>query len=148
MANRTARGFVGQMFQTMAQFIAPLGMPSPLLWGEEDIVRKRLGEGLSDLSLARRLHPFEYPFGPAGVVELFRRYYGPAYCAFASLSSEDQRGLQQQLETHWSAHSQAGPGATRGCGVPGSHRYPVVAQSSRSTITTSRHTPSRRACFS
>jgi SAM-dependent methyltransferase len=113
MANWTARGFVGQMFKTIARFIAPLGMPSPLLWGEEDIVQERLGKGLSELRLARRLHPFEYPFGPAEVVELFRKYYGPTHCAFASLANEDQRALRQQLETHWSAHNQAGPNATQ-----------------------------------
>src|SRR5215470_13087269 len=44
MANWTASGFVGQMFKAIAQFIAPSSnMPSPLLWGDEAIVRQRLG---------------------------------------------------------------------------------------------------------
>ena len=32
MANWTGAGFVGQMFKTIAKYIAPSGMPSPLLW--------------------------------------------------------------------------------------------------------------------
>jgi ubiquinone/menaquinone biosynthesis C-methylase UbiE len=34
IANWTAEGFVGKMFNTIAKFIAPAGMPSPLLWGQ------------------------------------------------------------------------------------------------------------------
>src|SRR5262247_2663377 len=54
MGNWTPQGFVGEMFKTIAKFIAPSGMPSPVLWGDEDTVRERLGTGLSDLSLIRR----------------------------------------------------------------------------------------------
>jgi ubiquinone/menaquinone biosynthesis C-methylase UbiE len=68
MANWTAEGFVGQMFKAISKFIAPSGMPSPLLWGEEATVRERLDAGLSELSLARRFYTFSYPFGPAEVV--------------------------------------------------------------------------------
>ena len=50
MANWTPQGFVGQMFKTVSKFIAPSGMPSPVLWGDEATVRERLGQGLSDLS--------------------------------------------------------------------------------------------------
>ena len=49
MANWTPQGFVGQMFKTVSKFIAPSGMPSPVLWGDETTVRERLGKGLSDL---------------------------------------------------------------------------------------------------
>ena len=49
MANWTPQGFVGQMFKAVAKFIAPSGMPSPVLWGDEATVRERLGKGLSDL---------------------------------------------------------------------------------------------------
>ncbi|MBL8038701.1 MAG: methyltransferase domain-containing protein, partial [Nitrospira sp.] len=49
MANWTPQGFIGQMFKTVAKFIAPSGMPSPVLWGDEQTVRERLGHGLSEL---------------------------------------------------------------------------------------------------
>jgi hypothetical protein len=73
------------MFKTIAQFIAPANMPSPLLWGDETIVRERLGAGVSELNLSRRVYRFNYPFPPSEVVDLFRLHYGPANLAFASL---------------------------------------------------------------
>lgn len=85
MANWTPQGFVGQMFKAVSQFIAPSGMPSPVLWGDEMTVRQRLGEGLRALRLVRRQYAFEYPYPPADVVELFRQYYGPTNRAFAML---------------------------------------------------------------
>ena len=52
MANWSPRGFIGQMFKTIAKYIAPNGMPSPVLWGEETTVRERLREGIADLKFA------------------------------------------------------------------------------------------------
>src|SRR5262249_33015573 len=42
MANWTPTGFIGLMFKTIAKHIAPSGMPSPVLWGDESTVRARL----------------------------------------------------------------------------------------------------------
>ncbi|WP_455377125.1 class I SAM-dependent methyltransferase [Petrachloros mirabilis] len=108
MANWTPQGFVGQMFKTVAKFIAPSGMPSPTLWGDEATVRERLGKGLSDLQLIRRMYPFSYPFGPAEVVEFFRFYYGPTHQAFAALDAGGQTQLRLDLETLWSTHNRGG----------------------------------------
>jgi SAM-dependent methyltransferase len=44
MGNWTREGFIGQMFKTFAKFIAPSGMPAPVLWGDEAVVRERLGQ--------------------------------------------------------------------------------------------------------
>lgn len=71
MANWTPQGFVGQMFKAVSKFIAPSGMPSPVLWGDEPTVRERLSHGLSELSLARRQYLFSYPFLPSEVVDFF-----------------------------------------------------------------------------
>src|SRR5215813_1809680 len=45
MANWTPGGFIGQMFKIISRHIAPSGMPSPVLWGDETIVRGRLSKG-------------------------------------------------------------------------------------------------------
>src|SRR3954469_9721486 len=66
MANWTKEGFIGQMFRTIAKFIAPSGMPSPVLWGDEDTVRERLGSGFFGLRLKRGVYPLHFLFGPAG----------------------------------------------------------------------------------
>jgi SAM-dependent methyltransferase len=112
MANWTAQGFVGQMFKAVSNFIAPSGMPSPVLWGDEATVRERLEGGLSDLRLARRAYPFTYPFPPAEVVRHFRLYYGPIHQAFAALDARGSEELQRALEALWTQHNRAGQQGT------------------------------------
>jgi len=112
MANWTPQGFIGQMFKTIAKFIAPSGMPSPVLWGDETTVRERLGKGLSELNLVRRHYTFSYPFPPSEVVEFFRLYYGPTNQAFAALDAVDRERLRRELETLWSSHNRAGTDCT------------------------------------
>jgi SAM-dependent methyltransferase len=108
MGNWTAEGFVGQMFKTFARFIAPSGMPAPVLWGDENVVRTRLGGGSSNLTMTRRHYLFSYPFPPSEVVELFRQSYGPTDRAFASLSETDAATLRRELVALWSSHNRGG----------------------------------------
>ena len=108
MGNWTPEGFVGQMFKTFSKFIAPSGMPAPVLWGDEAVVRKRLGHGVSDLKMTRRICTFTYPFPPAEVVEFFRQYYGPTNLAFASLDKHTAIRLRNELEALWSTHNRGG----------------------------------------
>jgi SAM-dependent methyltransferase len=108
MGNWTPDGFVGKMFKTISRFIAPSGMPSPVLWGDENVVRARLGGGVCDLSLKRRLYIFNYPFAPSAVVEYYRQYYGPMNRAFASLQEHACNAFQKELEALWSEHNRAG----------------------------------------
>ena len=108
MGNWTPEGFIGQMFKTFARFIAPSGMPSPVLWGDEAVVRERLGHGISNLKMTRRQYSFTYPFPPAEVVEFFRQFYGPTNLAFASLDGSSARKLREELEALWSAHNRGG----------------------------------------
>jgi SAM-dependent methyltransferase len=112
MANWTPEGFIGQMFKTISKFIAPSGMPSPVLWGDEATVRERLGTGLSNLILVRRQYTFSYPFPPSEVVEFFRLNYGPTNQAFASLDAGDRESLRRELDALWSAHNRAGTDST------------------------------------
>lgn len=105
MANWTPEGFVGKMFKTFAKFIAPSGMPAPTLWGNEEVVRERLGHGVTELSMIRRNYVFSYPFSPVEVVEFFRQYYGPTNRAFAALNQKDGASLRTELETLWSTHN-------------------------------------------
>ncbi|MGE3978780.1 MAG: class I SAM-dependent methyltransferase [Nitrospira sp.] len=112
MANWTSQGFVGQMFKAVSKFIAPSGMPSPVLWGDEATVRERLGHGLPELSLMRRQYLFTYPFPPSEVVEFFRLYYGPTNRAFASLDTDGQTQLRRKLESLWTTHNRAGADCT------------------------------------
>jgi SAM-dependent methyltransferase len=107
MANWTPGGFIGKMFKAIAKYIAPNGMPSPALWGDEDTVRERFRAGVADLKLTRRLYPFNYPFGPSAVVEFFRIHYGPMRCAFDSLDVHGQQALRNDLVHLWSQENNA-----------------------------------------
>lgn len=113
MGNWTAEGFVGQMFKTFTRFLAPPGMPAPVLWGHEATVAERLGGGLRSLHLSRVSYRFDYPFSPEGVVEFFRENYGPTTQAFAALSGADRAALREDLISLWQRHNQAkGPDRT------------------------------------
>src|SRR3990170_2222959 len=92
MVNWTPAGFIGQMFKLNGKHMPPPeGMPSPVLWGDEATVRERLRAGIKDLQLNQRIYPsFQYPFGPAKVVEFYRQFYGPTNRAFAALGEDKQ----------------------------------------------------------
>src|SRR5262249_15148568 len=90
---------------------APPSMPAPVLWGDESVVRQRFGAGVSNLRLTRVCYRFDYPFPPAGVVEFFSEYYGPANRAFAALGEADRTALRRELVDLWTSHNQANDGS-------------------------------------
>lgn len=113
MANWTKEGFIGTMFKTFARFIAPPGMPAPVLWGDEATVRERFGAGLSSLRMTRVTYRFRYPFPPENVVEFFREHYGPTTRAFSALDGDSREALRTALVDLWTSHNQATePGQT------------------------------------
>lgn len=114
MANWTPGGFIGQMFTTMTSHVPPpAGMPSPVLWGKEETVRERLGEGISKLETRLQKITWVFPFSPAELVEHFRMYYGPTQKAFGLLDEEKQAALRKDLEQLWATYNQATDGTTR-----------------------------------
>jgi SAM-dependent methyltransferase len=113
MANWTPDGFIGQMFKAISKHIAPSGMPSPVLWGDETTVRERFSKDIVDLKLAMYFNDFEYPFPPDEVVEFYRVNYGPTARAFASLDADGQKKLRGDLVKLWSDHNKATDHATK-----------------------------------
>jgi SAM-dependent methyltransferase len=114
MANWTPTGFIGEMLKTTVRFASPpAGVPSPLLWGTEEVVRERLGAGTKSLAFARRPITFEYPLGPGEVVDYFRLWYGPTLRAFGTLDETGREGLRRELERLWTDHNLATDGTTR-----------------------------------
>ena len=58
MVNWTPEGFVGQMFKTLGKYVPPpSGVPSPLLWGNDEIVKERFGHSVSHMILTKRIYP-------------------------------------------------------------------------------------------
>jgi SAM-dependent methyltransferase len=113
MANWTPGGFIGKLFKIIARHIAPSGMPSPVLWGDEVTVRDRLYKGISGLRCSYHMYHFDYPFPPDAVVEFFRANYGPMTRAFAALDEKGQEQLQSDLVHLWSAYNKAVDNTTK-----------------------------------
>ncbi|HEU4507031.1 MAG TPA: class I SAM-dependent methyltransferase [Pyrinomonadaceae bacterium] len=113
MANWTPSGFIGQMFKTMGSHVPPPpNMPPPPMWGVEENVRQRFGEGISKLETKLQTVTWVFPFSPAETVEHFRLYYGPTQKAFGLLDEEKQAALRKDLEQLWSSKNQATDGTT------------------------------------
>jgi len=87
MGNWTPEGFFGEMEEIRNRHVPPpTGVPSPLLWGDDRVVRERLG-GESTVETTKREAVLDYPFGPRDVVEFFRKYHGPSLFMFAQLDA-------------------------------------------------------------
>lgn len=113
MANWTPTGFTGKMFKINASHVTPpANMPSPVLWGDEETVRGRLQDGISDLQLTRRLITFRFPFSPDEVVEHFANYFGPTQKALATLDADGQTALLNDLKKLWAENNRAEDGRT------------------------------------
>lgn len=88
MANWTPEGFVGKTFRLTARHVPPpAGIPAPVLWGDEAVVRQRFGAEVSAIQTGRRTVLFDYPHPPRAVVEHFRNYFGPTKVAFSNLDA-------------------------------------------------------------
>src|SRR6202022_3046189 len=78
MANWTPEGFVGKTFALTSRYVPPPeGIPAPVLGGSEDVVRQRFAKLDRHVETFPRAVKFVYPFDSKGVVDLFRRYFGP-----------------------------------------------------------------------
>ena len=86
--------------------VPPPNLPLPVRWDDEETVRGRLREGITDILFARRKCQFRYPFPPAEVVETFLKYYGPTQCAFDALDAEGRVALREYLTRLWAEHNQ------------------------------------------
>jgi ubiquinone/menaquinone biosynthesis C-methylase UbiE len=114
MANWTPEGFVGKTFQLTAKMLPPPpGVPAPVLWGSEEVVRQRLGKGVSTLNLTRQNAVIHYPFPPKEVVKFFRQYFGPTKVSFSRLDEKGQAELAAQMEEMWARHNLSSNGDTK-----------------------------------
>ena len=113
MGNWIPSGFIGRMFKTVGSYVPPpAGMPSPLLWGDPNVVRERFGDSVSRLRLKERVHTFRYPVPPAEVVDHYAEYFGPIQLALAALDETGQTALRRDLVELWSSGNTATDGTT------------------------------------
>ena len=112
LANWTRGGFIGRMLAMHVAYVPPpAAVPSPLLWGDESVIRERFDERVWNVATTLRTLRFQYPYTPAGTAELFRTAYGPTVRAFEALGEEHRELLAAELADHWARH-QRSAGAT------------------------------------
>lgn len=106
MAAWTPDSFTGGMFKVNAKYAPPPpGIPAPVLWGDEKVVRERFGSK-ARVEATKREVVFDFPFGPAEVVEMFRSYFGPAQVALSKLDARSQKAMLDELTQHWASHNE------------------------------------------
>jgi SAM-dependent methyltransferase len=114
MGNWTPEGHIGQMFKVIGTHVPPPpNFPSPLLWGNDSTCRERFDAGVSGLKVTRYMYAFEYPFGPAKVVDFFIEYYGPTNRAHLSLDAVGRKAMHDDLTALWTRNNLATDGSTR-----------------------------------
>ena len=84
---------------------------------------------MTDLKVTRYMYPFEYPFAPAKVVDVFVEYYGPINRAYASLNNDGRQALHDDLTALWTRNNTATDGTTK---VPAAY---IVAAGTRASTT-------------
>ncbi len=114
MANWTPRGLAGQMFALTARHVPPPpGIPPPVLWGDDKVVRERLGPTMSHIDTATRLIDMHFPFPPREVTRFFLEYFGPTQVALARLDPAGQAAYIADLDEYWTTNNQVSGGETK-----------------------------------
>ena len=105
LANWTPAGFIGQMLKKHVALVPPpAGVPSPILWGDESVIRQRFAEPDWKVTTEVRTLALRFPHSPAGTTELFRATYGPTVRAFEVLDEDRRALLAADLTEHWTRH--------------------------------------------
>jgi ubiquinone/menaquinone biosynthesis C-methylase UbiE len=107
MANWTPTGLIGKNFAINARYLPPPeNLDAPVLWGREEVVAERFSKAGWKVETTRRNLEFKYPYAAAGVVKLFREYFGPTKVAFSRLDAAGQQGLAADMEKLWAEHNE------------------------------------------
>ncbi len=111
--------FVSQVLKISAAFTPPPpeGFVSPMLWGVENHILERFGAAgvpKDKISLVRDTFYFRSPdLGPAQLIEMFRRFYGPTMNAFEAADKNGKTDeLQRQLVEQATVQNKATGGGT------------------------------------
>jgi ubiquinone/menaquinone biosynthesis C-methylase UbiE len=89
----------------------PEGFISPMTWGiEYNVIERFAGAGVpkEKISFVRDTYTFSLPGTPAGLVDAFRKYYGPTMNAFEAAEKNGRAGeLQKELEVLFNSQNKS-----------------------------------------
>ena len=98
LANWTPESFIGQLFKTIGNYVAPpAGVKPPSLWGTRARLEALFGASASDIGTTSRAFVLRYR-SPEHWLDVFRTYYGPVHKAFESLDAAGQATFARDLE--------------------------------------------------
>ena len=110
MANWGRYGSQGELFECMSKYgpQLPEGVPNPRDWGEEEIVRERLGPYAGSLQLERVSTHWEFD----SFEDAMQRFSsaGPGAAARAAMSEEDRQRLLAEAQELLQRHNKATDG--------------------------------------
>jgi SAM-dependent methyltransferase len=101
LANWTPQGFLGRQIELSSGYAPPPpgpgGPPSPLLWGEPEVVRARLADLAASVQIQPRMAPVRFASTQAAR-EFYERYNGPLIALRKLLPPERYGALLAELE--------------------------------------------------
>jgi SAM-dependent methyltransferase len=113
MANWTPESLVGRILRAHTALVQPpVGVPSPLEWGTEDVVRERLGHRVSSLTCTTRTLALRFPYPPAATTELFATCYGPTVTTLRATDPDSASRLRAELTFLFQQYNRATDGTT------------------------------------
>jgi SAM-dependent methyltransferase len=106
MANWTPDSFVAEQNKITLKYAPPPppGLESPMLWGDESVVRERFGDGVA-VTTTRRTLTFDIPLGPSETEAHFRQHIGPTQIVMRQLDAERQKAFVDDMVAHWAQHN-------------------------------------------
>ena len=100
-------GMLGKLFLMLARYSPPdAQVDLPVSWGDETVLRTRLGPYVKDLRVERRVVRFRAP-SPGHWVEFMKATFGPAILAFGHSSPEAQHALAAEMTDLMKEHNRS-----------------------------------------
>ena len=105
---------MGKLFHILARY-SPAGtqVDLPISWGDEAVLRKRLGPYINDIRIKRKVVRFRSP-SPSQWVEFMRMYFGPAILAFQHSPSDAREALTSEMTELMREHNRSSNGTALG----------------------------------
>src|SRR5437764_727187 len=104
---------VAQILKVSAAYSppAPEGFISPMTWGvQSNVIERFAGAGVpkEKISFVRDTYTFNFPGVPSGLVDAFRKFYGPTMNAFEAAEKNGRDGdLQKELEALFNSQNKS-----------------------------------------
>jgi SAM-dependent methyltransferase len=107
MANWTQNAFAEDFFGTIKRFAPPPppGVSPPNQWGDEEIVKQRLGPYASDIQLTLKSFEIVYPVSPAETTEKFTKYFGPIKSLYDNMDEAVRREFTDAITGVFTKHN-------------------------------------------